>query len=171
MKNKRTRIPMRLKVVLMSILIALVAQIVSAVERKGTIVAKVRNEVAGHSIALVDTNGDNAPDYGIVYFHIFMQGSSWELVSSLLEKGAKVSFDDYGAEPFMGRPSVGVKNLISIGDLNMLLWLPGNEASFPYAAEAQRRPQAATPPATQQSAEERRIADLEAELQRLKQGK
>jgi len=155
---------MKRKMVLMSIiLVAFVAKGIHATERTGTIVGKIRDDLLKMHIVLVDTTKDNIPDYGIVYLYEYE-----EFLHSLLERGATVSFSDDGVKPFQGRPSVTERNLISVGGVNMLDWLPGNEKFFPYAAEAQRRTQA---PAQPQSAEERRIAELEAELQRLKQGR
>ena len=56
MKNKSARIPMGLRIVLMSILMVFVAvQQASAVERIGTIVAKTRSELQRRITVFVDT--------------------------------------------------------------------------------------------------------------------
>ena len=96
-------------------------------------------------------------------------------MDSMLEKGAKVSFEDEKAVIFNGRLSVTETSLLEINNVNMLTWFPGAETTFPYAAAKAKRTAATAPSSTPasppQSAEERRIADLEAELQRLKQGR
>jgi hypothetical protein len=147
-KQTAPKMPLGVKRTLLLLLAALAAKMgISAEEIFGAIVAKIRNDTFGISVVLVDTTGDGIPDYAIEYYHVFMQGASGALVSSLLERGASVSFDNKGADiaTSMGHPVVGVRNLISINGLNMLAWLPNSEASYPYAAEVQRRTQTAPP--------------------------
>ena len=172
MKNKSVRIPLRLRIVLLSILMALVVvHGIFAKERQG-IVRNISHETlaAGGSRLFidVDTTGNRIPDISLIFPSPNMDSVSRNL-QAFLERGMLIVFDDEGHKVFRnGDIQVDGFNTISIDGSNMLTLFPNEAARFKFAAEAQRRTQA---PAQSQSAEERRVAELEAELQRLKQGR
>ena len=163
---------MRLKVILMSILIALVAQGIFAEVKKG-IIRDIRIDdlrlMGGDRelVFAVDTTGNRMPDHTLTFPNPTF---GWARnLQGFAEKGMEIVFDDKdGVVAPSGVKVVNGDNTISIDGSNMLDLFPNEAARFKFAAEAQRRTQA---PAQPQSAEERRIADLEAELQRLKQGR
>jgi len=171
MKNKRARIPMRLKVVLMSILTTFVAHGIFAEVKEGIIrdieVVTAADKV--HRLVLrIDTDGNRIPDHNLVFPSPYLDNLS-KAIQRFAEKGMKVVFDDEGHLVLRsGNKDVDGFNTISIDGDNMITLFPNEATRFRFAAEAQRRIQARAQP---QSAEERKIADLEAELQRLKQGR
>jgi len=173
MKNKSARIPLGLRVVLMSILIALFAHGIFAEEKRG-IIRDV--EIGGYRSPRleisVDTDGNRIPDH-ILTFPDPSFGWAGNL-RRFAEKGMEIIFDNSGSMVAPGGTIfVNGDNTISIDGSNMIELFPNEAARFKFAAEALRRTQApaSLPPAQPQSAEERRIAELEAELQRLKQGR
>ena len=87
----------------------------------------------------------------------------------MMEKGIIIKFDSDEARPGEDVRRIGMTQIISLDGESILDIFPGNKDNFPYATEVQRRAQAQTPisPTAVRSAEERKIAELEAELQRL----
>ena len=169
MKNNSTRIPLELKLVLIAILIALVAQIASAKERKGIIRGAEEISLVGGERRLelsIDTDGNRIVDTYIHFPGPWRNALSRQL-QEFIERGMEIIFDDEGhTVQRSGNILVNGDNVISIDGVNMLTLFPNEAARFKFAAQA--RASATVPP---QSAEERRVAELEAELQRLKQGR
>ena len=169
MKNKNARISLGLRIVLMSILMVLFAHGIFAEERFNERIVEAYKQMSGtveFHFAGVDQNGDGFSDLFIVIPYTNSLPLATRL-ASLLREGATVSYDD------KGKFSDGTLNqtaLLEINGRSVLQIFPDKRADFP--AEVARQSRLSTQaPAQPQSAEERRIADLEAELQRLKQGR
>jgi hypothetical protein len=133
------RMPTGLKVVLMSLIMALVAKGLIAEERIGTVIAKARNDIFKTIQVFVDTTGNGAPDHIVGYPTDLIQAPWASLMDSMLEKGANVSFDDRYAIPFSGFPMVSFSDLTTINGMDVRMWFPGGAHWFEHAEEAANR--------------------------------
>jgi len=172
-KKTYSRMPFGLKFVLMSILIALFAKELYAKEIYNVKVVEYFEQRIGETLlgyALVDENGDGVADTHIVILYMD-QVPLYRRAANLLQPGNTVSYDDSKKlyERSMGTYEIKLQYLLEINGISMKTYFPNSRVEFPIEFARQERLSTQTPPP--QSAEERRIAELEAELQRLKQGR
>jgi hypothetical protein len=168
-----------MKLVLITILLALAAQIATAEERKGIIrgVEEISIVGSGRRLALnIDTTGNRIADAFLIFPSPVLSVFSKNL-QEFVERGMEIIFDDEGHIALRsGGIQVNGDNTISIDGVNMLDLFPNETARFKFAAAARQRAQTQATqspptPATQETAEERRIRELEEELRRLREGR
>jgi len=178
MKNKRARIPLGLRVVLMSILMALFTKELHAKEIYNAKVVEYFERTVGRiseAFAGVDSTGNGLADTFIIIGPL--QDMLVRRLADRIKATGSVSYEDKNKvnDPPLGGYSVSHRDLLEVGGMSVLEIYQGQEVEFPFEAARQKRlstqAPALPPPMNQPSAEERRIADLEAELQRLKQGR
>ena len=180
-KKAGVRLPLGFKITLIALLMALAAKGISAAEILNAKVLEYFEQTIGRSnfgFVGVDSTRDGLVDTFIVIEG--MQLPIYKRIANLIQQAGVVSYDDSKKinDRDLGAYSLGCTELLEIGGKSVLELFPGQRAEFPrefarqerLRAQAPARP-ASPPPAPQQSAEERRIADLEAELQRLRQGR
>ena len=174
MKNKIARIPLGLKVFLMSILMAFIAGTYTFAEHQEGVVTNVRKQLVfgGDQMRLwvyVDTDSNRIADTILAFPDPRTNSMSGNL-ETFIEKGMSITFDDNAFFIENNMKRVDGNNTKTIDGTNMLDLFPNEAERFKFAAQARATIRPATP-VSPPSAEERRIAELEAELQRLKQGK
>jgi len=176
MKNKSSRISLGLRVILMYILMVLFAKELYAKEIYNVKVVEYFEEVVGRTslaYAGVDTTGDGFADIFLIIEPL--ESTLYRRLANYVEQTKIVSYDDsrkvYDRE--LGNYTVSTEYILEVGKKSVLELFPGKRVDFPIEAARQERlkREASQAPAQPQSAEERRIAELEAELQRLKQGR
>jgi hypothetical protein len=113
----------------------------TAEEREGVVIANAPNPMFSNVLVYIDTTNNGAPDHLLIYADSFVQSPVGTFMNSLLQKGAKISFDDEKTMPFIGYPSVSTPALLSINDISVLTWFPNlpHEQWFPYAVKKAER--------------------------------
>jgi len=164
---------MKRKMVLLAVLMAIGAKGIYATEIYNAKVVEYFEQTVGRSnfaFVGVDSTNDGFVDTFIVIEG--MQLPIYKRIANLIQQAGVVSYDDSKKinDRDLGAYSLGCTELLEIGGKSVLELFPNQNAEFPREVARQKR-LSTQPPATPQSAEERRIAELEAELQRLKQGR
>jgi hypothetical protein len=177
-KNKSSvRLPLGLKIVLVAILMILFVKELHAKEIYNAKVIEYFERTVGRiseAFAGVDSTGNGLADTFIIISPL--EDMLVRRLANRIKAMGSVSYEDKNKvnDPPLGGYSVSHRDLLEVGGMSVLEIYPGQEVEFPFEATRQKRLSAqapALPPANQSSAEERRIAELEAELQRLKQGR
>ena len=174
-KEQPTKKKSGMGMVLIALLMAFATQMAVAEERTG-IIKDIRKAILGDGhgravlILAVDTTGNRIPDTQVRFPHPAVSTLS-KNIELFAERGMNIVFDDNGHSLTSDGTIIDGFNTISIDGSNMLDLFPNEEEKFKFAAEARRRQQAAPAPAPQPSAEEQRIKELEAELERLRGGR
>ena len=140
---------------------------VTADPHEGVVVSVHRH--GGNLVRLrvyVDTTGNRIADTVLMFLDPASNAIARN-IEMFIEKGMRVTFDDNDFFIEDNMKFVAGSNTITIDGTNMIELFPNEAARFKFAAQART----STPASPPQSAEERRIAELEAELQRLKQGR
>ena len=156
MKEKKTqpeekagiKMPLGMKIVLLTVLMVFVAKMGIAAEREGVIVNKrqVRDlgGDTGNVYIYVDTDGNRTPDHVIWYSADELLSPIGGLMDSLLERGVAITFEDEGSRngtQIGGYPTVGRNNLLTIDCIPMTEWFTGPylKSWFPHAVRKAER--------------------------------
>jgi hypothetical protein len=173
-KKSAVKILLGMKLVLLTILLVLAAQIGTAEERKGII---TKTEIEGNRYYIhLDTDGNRITDTYLTFPHP-RNSSLTSNLQTFVKIGMNVIFDDEGIITYAsGNREASGDNTISIDGSNMIDLFPNEAARFKYAAAARQRAQTQATqspptPVAQETAEERRIRELEEELRRLREGR
>ena len=179
-KKSGMKMPLGMKRVLLLVLLALAAGANAFAEHQEGVVTNVRrlpSGLAGTFLNVhIDTDGNRMADTILEFGDPRVNGSIAQNLEVFVERGMIITFDDTGFFIDGNMKLVNGNNTKTIDGSNMLDLFPNEAARFKYAAEARQRAQTQATqspptPAAQETAEERRIRELEEELRRLREGR